>query len=170
MKQTLVAVFPDERSAFAGWNALKVPRDTAKIPVHASTVIVKEQDGSLKMRASSEREPLAILVGLVCGGLLGGLGGPIAAIAGAWLGMFAGLMCDVFRSEFDSDLIDEVAALLEPGNSSVIADLDEAETMRADARLASLGGRVLRRNGGEWVGEQVARPANQTAMTVARTV
>lgn len=145
MKQILVAVFRDEKAAFAGWQALTGSPANSSTKPDASAVLTMEPDAQLRLRAESRPESRATLGGLVIGGALGSLGGPLVAIAGAWVGMLAGLLCDVFSSEFDSDLLEEVGAVLHPGESSVIARLDGGDADRAEARLALSGGRVVRR-------------------------
>ena len=143
MKNMLVAVFPDERSAHAGSAAL-TRLNRGDFTVRESTVIARKHDGTVTMLAGSEHGPIGMIVGMVGGGVIGSLGGPGGAIVGALIGISGGLFYDLFRSGLDIEFVDEAAAALEPGDCAVVVDMDERSTTTAAAFLAPYGGRVVR--------------------------
>ena len=73
----------------------------------------------------------------------------------AWGGMVA----DLNEAGVDADFLDEVSVALTPGESAVVAEVDEAWVAPVDTRLGEQGGLVFRRLRSEVVDEQLVREA-----------
>ncbi len=159
MNKILVSVFDNEESAYQGISVLKDLHGQGEITLYASTVIVKNPDGSFSSREAEDRGPLGTFVGMIGGGLVGLLAGPVGAVAGAYVGTFGGMIYDMFRYGMDMDFVNEVGSSLEPGTVAVIADMDETWITPVETRLAPLGARTFRQVPGDWVDEQLEREA-----------
>lgn len=159
MNKILVAVFDSEKAAYDGVTALKDLHRDGDISLYASTVIAKDDAGTVVTRQAADSGPLGTLVGIVGGSLVGLLGGPAGALVGGWLGAGAGLMYDLFSAGVGYDFVTEVGATLTPGKVALVADVDESWTTPVDSRFEALGATVFRRYPGDVADEQLAREA-----------
>ena len=159
MNKILIAVFDSEGAAYQGVAALKDLHGNGDISLFASSVIGKDDAGTVTVRQAADSGPLGVLVGIVGGSLVGLLGGPAGALVGGWIGGSAGLVYDLFNVGVGVDFMDEVGTSLTPGKVAVVADVDESWTTPVDARLVPMGATVFRRNPGEVADDQLARDA-----------
>jgi uncharacterized membrane protein len=157
MHKILISVFDDQTAAFEGVTALKELHGNGDITLYASTVVAKNENGTLAALQSSDSGPVGTLVGLVGGGLIGLLGGPVGAAAGAYVGGFGGAMVDLLHAGLSSDFVNEVAEEVTPGKVFLVADVDETWVTPIDTRLEALGGRTFRRYPGDIVDDDLAR-------------
>jgi uncharacterized membrane protein len=168
MSKILVSTFDSEAAAFEGLSALKELHRDGDITLYASSVIVKDADGSVSVRQQADRGPVGTLVGLVAGGLVGLVGGPAGFAVGAYIGGFGGLLLDMFTTGMGMDFVDEASAALTPGKAAVVADVDETWVTPVDTRLGSLGGVTYRRYTGDVIDEQLARETEATRAELSR--
>jgi uncharacterized membrane protein len=99
-------------------------------------------------------------VGAAVGALVTLLGGPGTAAACTLEAGLAGAVRDLEEAGLDHRFLARVARHLRPGGGAVIAEEEEGERSRLEARFAELGGRVVRhRLAGALAGERLTRVA-----------
>lgn len=152
----IVAVFDNERKAYAGLKALNDIHAEGSITLYASAVIAKSADGKLTVKETADEGPLGTGVGLFTGSLIGLLGGPAGLAIGALTGMAGGALYDLAKVGVGGDFLDEVGRQLTPGKVAVVAEIWEEWVTPLDTRMEAVGGIVLRRTRGEFVDAQMA--------------
>ena len=170
MDEMLVVTFKDERQAYDGIKALKDLHADGSVTLYGYSVITKEAGGVVKTKDQATQGPLGTTVGLMTGSLVGLMGGALgvaagaaagvaaaAAASGAMVGGFGGYLYDLTSLGVGLDYLDQVAAQMEPGTVSVVAEVDENWVTPVDTRMEALGGTVLRRPIGEVVDAQYER-------------
>lgn len=149
MDKMLVAVFDSETQAYEGTRVLKELHAEGQITLYAEAVIVKDAQGNVAVKQVADPGPVGTAVGLLTGTLVGVLGGPVGMLVGASAGALGGSMFDLGETVVGSDFLDEVARNLAPGKAAVVAEAEEEWVTPIDARMAAVGGRVLRRTRGD---------------------
>ncbi len=145
MERTLVVVFDNEKKAYEGKNALWKLDDEGSIVLYASAVVVKNADGTTRVKEGDESGPVATLVSTTIGGLTGLLGGPAASAVGAMSGFALGGAWDIDNIRIGEDFIEDVKKVLTPNKVALVAEVDEDWTAPVDSRMEALGGLVFRR-------------------------
>jgi len=145
MEKLLVVVFDTEEKAYEGQRAFKQLDADGMITIHAQAVIVKGQDGTVKLREPADLAPLGLVSGSLFGSLIGVLGGPIGWAAGAVTGGFLGGLMDLADAGVGADFLDDVRKTLSPGKTAVIAEVSEEWITPVDMEMEKLGGVVFRR-------------------------
>jgi uncharacterized membrane protein len=144
MENVLVVVFDNERTAYEGLNYLNQLDCDGVIDIYAGSVIAKETDGRVTEKGRQGDFAFHTIAGSALGGLTGLLGGPAGFGIGATVGGLTGIIRDLHAAGVDSHFIDEVAAVLKPGKSAMVADVNEEWTTPIDTRMAELGGLLFR--------------------------
>jgi len=88
MQRMLVVVFEDESKADEGARTLRQLDLDGHLTVYRRAIVVKNPDGTVKLREFDDRGPFGLLVGTALGALLGALGG----LAGIGIGGTVGLV------------------------------------------------------------------------------
>jgi uncharacterized membrane protein len=145
MDKILIVVFEDESKAYEGSQALQELQEEGSINLYAQAVIVRDAEGKVQMKQSSDMRPVGTAVGLVTGSLIGLLGGPVGLAIGASAGMAGGLLYDLAEVGVSQDFLEEVGQSLRPGKAAIIAELWEDWMLPVDSKMESLGGVVFRR-------------------------
>ena len=145
MERTLVVVFDNEKKAYEGKNALWKLDDEGSIVLYASAVIVKNADGTTRVKEGDESGPVATLLSTTIGGLTGLLGGPAASAVGAISGFALGGAWDIDNIRIGEDFIEDVKKVLTPNKVALVAEVDEDWTAPVDTRMEAIGGLVFRR-------------------------
>ena len=149
MNKLMIAVFDNETAAEAGLQALHQLHTQGAITVYATGVVVKEANGQLRLKQSTNTSPIGTRVGLAVGSLIGLLGGPAGLVLGAVTGSVVGAVRDFWVAGVGLDFIEEADTLLLPGKVALLAELEEEWVIPVDTALEALGGRVLRRSRAE---------------------
>ncbi len=163
----IVAIFDNEKQAYAGLKALKDLHAEGSITLYASAVIAKDADGKVTVKEAAERGPLGTGVGLVAGSLIGLLGGPVGAAFGAYTGSLGGVLYDLAKAGVGEDFLAEVEQQLQPGKVAVVAEVWEEWVMPVDTRMEAAGGVVFRRAREEVLDHQLERDAAALRAEVA---
>jgi uncharacterized membrane protein len=144
MNRMLVVVFDSEGKAYEGKKALWSLDAEGSISVYASSVVVRNSDGSSEVK---QEDPglLGTLVGTPVGALIGLIGGPTGAAIGAAAGLAAGGFADLDNVRIGDDFIEDVGKALSPGHAALVAEVEEDWTAPVDTRMESIGGQVHRR-------------------------
>jgi uncharacterized membrane protein len=145
MERMMVAVFDDESKAYQGKEALMGLDAEGSIEVLAHAVVVKQADGTVKVKEGDDTAVLSTLVGTSVGSLIGMLGGPAGMALGATAGFTAGAVKAMDDLRIGDDFIEDVTTKLQPGRVALIAQIDEEWIAPVDTRMEQLGGTVYRR-------------------------
>lgn len=145
MERTLVVVFDNEKKAYEGTKALWKLDNDGSVAVYAYAVVVKNADGTTKVKEGDEPGPIGTLLSTTLGGLTGLLGGPAASAVGAISGFALGSGWDIDNLRVGEDFIDDVRKVLTPNKAALIAEVDEDWTTPVDTQMEALGGIVFRR-------------------------
>jgi len=144
MSKFVVIVFPGETQAYQGTRELKGLHAEGSLTLYGMAVIAKDAQGKLSIKEAADAGPLGTAVGALVGGLLGLVGGPVGALVGVAGGSLIGSLSDLFDYGVGEDFVSKVSQELGPGKSAVVAEIGEGWTTPLDARMESLGGKVLR--------------------------
>ena len=144
MENILVVVFDNERTAYEGLNYLNQLDCDGVIDVYAGSVVEKEADGRVSEKGRQGNFAFHTIAGSALGGLTGSLGGPVGFGIGATVGGLTGIIRDLHAAGVNNHFVDEVAAILKPGKSAIVADVNEEWTIPIDTRMQAFGGTVLR--------------------------
>ena len=145
MERMMVVVFDDESKAYKGKEALMGLDAEGSIEVFAHAVVVKQADGTVKVKEGDDTAVLSTLVGTSVGSLIGMLGGPAGMALGATAGFTAGAVKAMDDLRIGDDFIEDVTKKLLPGKVALIAQIDEEWITPVDTRMEQLGGTVYRR-------------------------
>ncbi len=148
MNNILVVVFDGEPQAREGYRVLRGLRDEGHIVLCGDALITKEPSGQVVARESPGLSPSETVERLATGNmvaLLGAVGTVVAA-----------------------EILDRVAGYLEPGQSAIVAEVQEEDCTLADSRLAAAGGTVYRRAATFAVDDQIRRDVAEIGARIAR--
>jgi uncharacterized membrane protein len=145
MDKILVVVFDNEGKAYEGLRALQDLQHEGTINLYANAVLVRGANGKVAVKQEGDMGPVGTAVGLLTGSLIGLFGGPVGLAIGAGAGVFGGLAYDLAQVGIDFDFLDEIGQSLVPGETAVVAEVQEDWTVPVDSRMEPLGGVVLRR-------------------------
>jgi uncharacterized membrane protein len=161
MDKMLVVAFNTEEDAYKGLDVLKDLNGSDDLTLYATAVLTKYPTGEVEVRQAADKGPVGTAVGALTGAIVGFLAGPVGSVvgaaAGAGAGGLAGLAFDVGSAGVNIDFLDEVSALLAPGKTVVIAEIDEDWVTPVDMAMAELGGQVFRRSRYEVLEDQLAQ-------------
>ena len=157
MDSILVVVFENESKAYEGSQALREMEIEGSIHLYAKAVLIRDANGKVQMKQSSDLGPAGTAGGLVIGTLIGLLGGPVSAAVGAGTGMFGGFLHDMAHLGIGQDTLDGVGKSLKPGKAAVVAEIWEDWTVPVDTKMEALGGVVFRHTRKDILDLQVER-------------
>jgi len=146
MSQFVVATFPSESQAYEGARALQDLHGEGAISLYAFAVVSRDASGELAVRQESDEGPVGTVMSAFVGGLVGLIGGPVGSALGVSVGGLIGSMGDLLNLGVTADFMREVADEIAPGKVAVIAEIDEEWRTPLDARVAALGGTVVRQS------------------------
>src|SRR5262249_47426210 len=152
--RVIVAVFATQNHAYdAARHIQKLDKDGI-IQLKRGAIATKDDKGNLTIPDS---KGVGTAWGLLGGGLMGGMLGAIgvaagaaasAAATGAALGAASGGIIggtvDLAEFGLSEDFVDDVSTQLNPGETALIAEVDEGSTESIDRIVAMHGGRVYR--------------------------
>jgi len=145
MQRMLVVVFETRDKADEALDALRRLEDASVISVYAHAVVTKSVDATISSDAMRDGAPRPTIGGTAVGSLLGLLGGPMGLAVGAASGLVIGAVTEFARTRVARGFVADVADALLPGTAALVAEINEESTDPVDARMAALGGLVLRR-------------------------
>ena len=165
MEKFVAIVFEDETQAYKGADALRGLHLSGDVEIKAAAVVAKTDAGEVFVKKTVSLGPVGTYLGIGAGAALGVMAGAAAvffglpivssagleeAIAGGLIlgGMFGGVvgtLAEIDKAEVDASALQEVAGLLEPGKTCVVASVFEAWDVPLDNRMAELNGAVFRK-------------------------
>jgi uncharacterized membrane protein len=153
----LVVVFENESKAYEGSQALREMDIEGSIHLYAKAVLLRESDGTIQVKQSSDLGPAATVSGLILGSLIGMLGGPVGAAVGAGIGTSGGFLYDMAHLGVGQDYLHGVGTSLKPGKAAVVAEIWEDWILPVDTKIEALGGVVFRHTRKDILDLQVER-------------
>lgn len=165
MEKFVAIIFDDEIQAYAGAAALRNLHLCGDITVTAAAVVAKDRNGFVEVKRTVDEGPVGTAIGLGIGALLGLLAGPVAIATGAVVagttaaaqpiaggvvlggmtGSTIGALHDIDVSDVDYAALDEVKHRMAPGQTCVIAAVDETWSAPLNNRMRDFGGTVIRK-------------------------
>ncbi|HLK60128.1 MAG TPA: DUF1269 domain-containing protein [Chthonomonadaceae bacterium] len=168
MSKFIVAIFPNEKIAYDGTQALKELDAEGSLTLYSMAVVTQDTDGKLSVKQAADEGPLGTAVGSLTGGLIGLLGGPVGMAVGFAGGALVGSWGDLFHLGVSSKFLEEVSQKLTPGKVAVVADIDEDWITPLDTRMDALGGIVVREWRTDFEEELYEREVNSRKAEVAQ--
>jgi uncharacterized membrane protein len=121
--------------------------DKDAVRVRQGALVTKDLKGNVQVpETRGNGAPWGTVGGPIVGGLIGLIAGPTGAAVGAGAGLLAGWTGDMVHLGLDEDMVGSVAAEINPGDSALVAEIDEGSTEPLDGVVASHGGRIYRSN------------------------
>ncbi len=145
MGRVLVVVFDSEWQAYEAEKVLRELDSDNSITVYGHAVLVKNPDGTMRVRKGDDWFPFGTIAATALGSLVGLLAGPAGLAVGAAAGLVGGAEADLNEGRIGDDFIDDVSKDLLPNKVAVVAEIDEDRTTNVDTRMEALGGTVFRR-------------------------
>jgi uncharacterized membrane protein len=157
MDRILVVVFENESKACEGSQALREMEIEGSIHLYAKAILIRDADGKVQVKQSSDMGAAGTAGGLVIGALIGLFGGATAAAIGAGTGMFGGFLYDMAHLGVGQDYLGGVGKSLKPGKAAVVAEIWEDWILPVDTKMEALGGVVFRHTRKDILDLQVER-------------
>jgi uncharacterized membrane protein len=140
---TLIVVFPHQAGAQQGLLVLKEAQAEGTLALYGTAVLVKDEGGTLSLQPVDEG-PFGLTVGALAGGFVGLPAGPVGAALGAAGGSTLGAYKELVHEQGRDSFLKRAASQIPPGWSAAVAEFAEFGDCRLEARMAALGGLVLR--------------------------
>jgi uncharacterized membrane protein len=145
MDRILAAVFPSAARAADGLRALEELDRQGTITAYATAVVAADEHARVRVTQAADPGPLGTSVALLTGSVLGPLAGSVGIAVAAGAGTLGRVLYDLARLGIEEDFLTELGEALRPGTAAVVAEVWEERVAPLDARIAALGGTVLRR-------------------------
>jgi uncharacterized membrane protein len=156
--RVIVAVFTTQNHAYDAARHIQHLDKDDVIQVKRGAIVTKDDKGNLTIPdTKGVGSAWGLLGGGLIGALLGAMIGPVGAAAGAAAttaasgavlgaasGGIVGATVDLAEFGLSEDFIDDVSTELNPGETALIAEVDEGSTESIDRIVAMHGGRVYR--------------------------
>ena len=146
-ENVIVVTFTENKSAYEAFTNLKELGDQGQVKIEGAAIAERNQDGSI---ATKDAVGNASYTGTTTGGLIGLLvgilGGPFGVLIGGATGLLIGSLYDVDDAEDTQSVLAQMSKAIKPGQTVVLADLDEQSDDVVDEAMKRLGGTVLRRS------------------------
>jgi uncharacterized membrane protein len=139
--QVIVAAFNDPKQAGQVMAELKEEKREGLVGIIDAAVVVKDEDGKLKITDARHRSTRGFITGGVVGGVLGLLLGPVGVMAlgtgavGALLGKMQGAP---LKAEME-----DIGSALTPNSSAIVAVIEHNWVTQFEEALAAEGARVV---------------------------
>jgi len=143
-RRAVVAIFDTQCRAYDAARAIQeLGEDTVR--VRQAAIVVKDDQGAVSVPETTKLGvPWGGLGGPVVGSMIGLLAGPVGVAAGPLLGGLVGRTVDVANQEQERDFLITAADMLAPGQSAIIAEVDEDSTDPVNTTMTQYGGRINR--------------------------
>jgi len=121
--ELIIAAFNEEDRAEAVLEALKQLQKEGIINLINVAIMVKNEDGKVKLRETQDVDSKrGAVFGAIAGGLIGLIGGPAGVVVGAAAGAATGgVAAHKIDMGFPNDTLKELQGTLTPGSSAILA-------------------------------------------------
>ena len=144
MTNLLIASFKQEAEAIEASHKLNELESIGDITIYEMVVIKKNAAGEAVVLQADTNEGVRTLSGMAIGTLIGSLAGPVGVVAGMFTGTLAGMVMEEGHYGFTEDFTSKVLAQLQPGETAVVAEIDEDNAVFVDGSLKPLGATLTR--------------------------
>jgi uncharacterized membrane protein len=146
-ENVVVVSFADDRSAYEAFTNLKELDEQGQVSISSAAIVQRGQDGHIATKDSVDSNQLTgTATGGLIGLLVGILGGPFGVLIGGATGLLIGSLYDIDDAEDTESVLAEISSAIRPGQTVVLAEVDEQSDEVVDQAMARLGGTVLRRS------------------------
>jgi uncharacterized membrane protein len=146
-ENVIVVSFAEDGSAYEAFTNLKELDEQGQVSIKGAAIVQRGEDGRMVTKDSVDTEQLAgTATGGLVGLLVGILGGPFGVLIGGATGLLIGSLYDIDDAEETESVLAEISSAIRPGQTVVLAEVDEQSDDVVDQATARLGGTVLRRS------------------------
>ena len=159
--ETIIAVtFDDANRVYDAVTKLKELDQQGQVGVREARVIERGPQGEIvdkeAVRGSGDFTGIATASGGLIGLLIGVIGGPVGMLLGGSMGVMTGAVIDLDTDERDDSVLSSFVRYVQPGETALLAQLEEQAYEVVDNAMAGLGGNVLRQLAAEVEAELAA--------------
>jgi uncharacterized membrane protein len=163
-ENVIVVSFAEDRSAYEAFTNLKELDQQGQVSIKGAAIVQRQEDGRMVTKDTVDTEQLAgTATGGLVGLLIGVLGGPFGVLIGGATGLLIGSLYDIDDAEETESVLAEISSAIRPGQTVVLAEVDEQSDEVVDQAVARLDGSVLRRGVDDVEGEIAAAEHAQRA-------
>jgi uncharacterized membrane protein len=146
-ENVIVVSFAEDSSAYEAFTNLKELDEQDQISIKGAAIAQRGDDGQIATKDSVDNEQYAgTATGGLVGLLIGILGGPFGVLIGGATGLLIGSLYDMDDAEDTESVLGAISSAIRPGQTVVLAEVDEQSDDVVDQGMARLGGTVLRRS------------------------
>jgi uncharacterized membrane protein len=146
-ENVIVVSFAEDNSAYEAFTNLKELGEQGQVSIKGAAVAKREEDGRIVTKDSVDGAQFAgTATGGLIGLLVGILGGPFGVLIGGATGLLIGSLYDVDDADETESVLAQISSAIRPGQTVVLAEVDEQSDEIVDHAMAPLGGTVLRRS------------------------
>jgi uncharacterized membrane protein len=147
--ETIIAVsFGDSNRPYDAVTKLKELDQQGQIEVYEARVVERGTTGELVVKDSVRGSDTDVGVATASGGLIGlligVLAGPVGMLLGGSMGLLTGAVIDLDTEDRDDSVLSSFVRHIQPGETAVLAHLNEQSNEVVDNAMAGMGGDVLR--------------------------
>lgn len=163
-QNVIVVSFAQDSSAYEAFTNLKELDGQGQVSVEGAAVVQRGEDGGIVTKDTADSEQLAgTATGGLIGLLVGILGGPFGVLIGGATGLLIGSLYDMADADQTESVLAQISSSIRPGQTVVLAEVDEQSTDVVDQAMARLDGTVLRRSAEDVEAEIAAAEEAQRA-------
>jgi uncharacterized membrane protein len=147
MDELLVALFDNQERAREAARLLHERHAGGCLSMYALAIVVRAPNGAglaPSEPVSAGKGAAAPAVAAAVGALVSLLGGAIPAVLRTVRSGLVSAVSELSRAGLDSRFLERISHDLRPGGAAVIAEVEEANPLLLDARIAALGGHAFR--------------------------
>jgi len=169
-ENVIVVSFAEDSSAYEAFTNLKELDGQGQVSIKGAAIVQRGEDGRLVIKDSQDSEQFAgTATGGLIGLLVGILGGPFGVLIGGATGLLIGSLYDMDDADETESVLAEISSAIRPGQTVMLAEVDEQSDDVVDQAMGRLGGTVLRRSVDDVEAEiAAAEHAQQAAKREAR--
>jgi uncharacterized membrane protein len=168
----VVVNFEESSKTYQALSVMKRLDAEGRVGVESAALVEREADGTIRVPEDTDNViGVGFFGGSLIGMLIGVLGGPVGMLFGWGAGALAGGLGDLERGDAGEEVLDRLAQTLKPGQTALIAEVEEDTAGVVDDEMHKLGGTVVRYTAEEVLAaleaaEEVARAAEKEARRV----
>jgi uncharacterized membrane protein len=169
-ENVIVVSFAEDSSAYEAFTNLKELDEQDQVSIKGAAIVRREEGGGIVTKDSVESEQYAgTATGGLIGLLVGILGGPFGVLIGGATGLLIGSLYDMDDADETESVLARFSSAIRPGQTVVLAEVDEQSSDVVDQAMARLDGTVLRRSAEDVEAEiAAAEDAERAAKREAR--
>jgi uncharacterized membrane protein len=146
-QNVIVVSFAEDSSAYEAFTNLKELGDQGQVSIEGAAIVQRGEDGRIVTKDSVDSEQFTgTATGGLIGLLVGILGGPFGVLIGGATGLLIGSLYDMDDADDTESVLAEISSTIRPGQTVVLAEVEEQSDEVVDRAMARLRGTVLRRS------------------------